>query len=130
MKYIQLNKRQIPIDASECIYVISDTDKILRPLPSDCIHNKPGVYIFWGWDDKPIRIGKAVKLRNRIQSYVNSLLLTSPEGLIETTQYVSCIYAKNERAAYKLELALIEYHQPKFNKVGIHGGKRGALALY
>ncbi|WP_240739389.1 GIY-YIG nuclease family protein [Marinitoga lauensis] len=39
---------------------------VLKDIP-----NEPGVYIFKNKDSKPIYIGKAKKLKNRISSYFN-----------------------------------------------------------
>ena len=102
---------KIKISASECPYVMDDLrrQKTFKPQ-EDTINNDVGVYIFWGWDDKPIRIGKAVKTRNRIFQYFR----TNPE-IIDNCQYVSYIRMNSRSVAAKLEIMLIQLHKPKYN---------------
>ena len=118
MKNIKLNNELIKIDCSEGYYVMLDNlEKYTRKISNDQIQNKPGVYIFWGLDDKPIRIGKAQKLRNRIIQYYTSEVYNCmsswlTDDFFNAIQYVSVIYRENPGF---LELELIRFYNPRFN---------------
>ena len=107
---------QYKIDASDCFWCLLDNR---HKLNKDDIQNDSGVYVFWDWNDKPIRIGKAKKLRNRIQQYGKSpqhydLLLAMQNDI----QYVSVIYV-NDIDNRMVEVDLLKQHKPKFNVVDI-----------
>jgi len=117
MRHIELNGELLEISASECWYVMDDArvEKTYSTSP-DQINHDIGVYIFWGWDDKPIRIGKAVKARNRVLSYRKPIPQGGLPVVIEQSQHVSYIRTKDKRKASDLEIALIRKYRPKFNK--------------
>jgi excinuclease UvrABC nuclease subunit len=119
MRDIELQNRRIKIDCSEDYYVMLDNlNKHQRRIPKDQIQNKPGIYIFWGWDDKPIRIGKSQKLRNRLIQYDTNLIYNAVSNWLKNDdffnaiQYVSVIYIEHPE---RLELELIRFHKPQFN---------------
>jgi excinuclease ABC subunit C len=87
--------------------------QILEALPA-----APGVYIMKDARGKPIYIGKAAVLRNRVRQYFQPAsgdtrdfvpLLDGIVGDIET------VVTSNEKEALLLENTLIKRHQPRFN---------------
>ena len=111
MKVIDSPLGLLKISSSECVYVMDELREKKGFRPSvDTINNDVGVYIFWGWDDTPIRIGKAVKTRNRILQYFRT-----GKEIIDSCQYVSYIRCKNEAEAANLEIVLISHYQPIYN---------------
>jgi excinuclease UvrABC nuclease subunit len=120
MKYIETLNNKYNIDVSECFWDMTLSIGKNHRISKDSIEHKPGVYIFWGWDDLPIRVGIAEKLRNRIISYwaalPNRRLLESMQNDI---QYVSVIYTnENVKTGLKnrqIEWDIIETYKPKYN---------------
>lgn len=85
-------------------------------LNEDDIQNKRGVYIFWDWNDKPLRIGKAVKARNRLINYYSQPSNFHVfDGMQKDIAFISVIYTKNERESNNIELDLLKKHKPKHN---------------
>jgi excinuclease UvrABC nuclease subunit len=124
MKTIQGKNRVYDISQSDCFWaILSRAENSKATLNSDDIKNNHGVYIFWGWDNMPIRIGKAVKLRNRIMQYFNSgrKLPFGLEDMFDKIQYVSVIYTYSKQDSRQLELDLIETHTPIFNYRDLYG---------
>src|SRR3954452_21241782 len=87
--------------------------EILEALPA-----APGVYIMKDHRGKPVYIGKAAVLRNRVRQYFQPAssdvrdfvpLLEGIVGDIET------MLTSNEKEALLLENTLIKRHQPRFN---------------
>src|SRR4051794_3253459 len=87
--------------------------EILEALPAS-----PGVYIMKDHRGKPVYIGKAAVLRNRVRQYFQPAsgdsrdfvpLLEGIVGDIET------VLTSNEKEALLLENTLIKKHQPRFN---------------
>lgn len=82
------------------------------------VPRKPGVYIMYDNNDKVIYVGKAVKLKNRLQCYFGdntvepSLKVALMIEKIYDFQYVIC---QNEQEALILESNLIKRHQPFYN---------------
>lgn len=115
MKQITLHGESLQISASECWYVMDEARREKTYTPSkDQINHDIGVYIFWGWNDKPIRIGKAVKTRNRVLAYGNSIYGSLPE-VIDNSQYVSYIRCENKSISARLEVDLIREYKPVYN---------------
>lgn len=81
----------------------------IRHAPHD-----PGVYLFTDTGKKPIYIGKASDLQNRLTSYINSddprtrLLMTQIRG-------VDIIITGSDTEALTLEESLVKLHKPRFN---------------
>ncbi len=118
MKAIRGYKRLYDINISECYWsLLCRMEEKPTVLNDDEIKNLHGVYIFWGWENKPIRIGKAVKVRNRLISYctnhTNSYVFNDMEHDIA---YVSVIYTFNQKESQSIEIDLIRRHKPKHNK--------------
>lgn len=82
------------------------------------VPRKPGVYIMYDNKDKVIYVGKAVKLKNRLQCYFGdntvepNLKVALMIEKIYDFQYVIC---QNEQEALILESNLIKRHQPFYN---------------
>ncbi|WGS65627.1 excinuclease ABC subunit UvrC [Marinitoga aeolica] len=87
--------------------------KVLKNIP-----NEPGVYIFKDKNSKPIYIGKAKKLKNRIASYFNKSNQDKNEKvkkIVEDAEFLDYIVVRNEDESLILESNLIFTHKPKYN---------------
>lgn len=82
------------------------------------VPKKPGVYIMYDSKGKVIYVGKAIKLKNRLQCYFGdnsvqpSLKVALMIAKIYDFQYLIC---QNEQEALILESNLIKRHQPFYN---------------
>jgi excinuclease ABC subunit C len=87
--------------------------EILDGLPTS-----PGVYIMKDARGKPIYIGKAAVLRNRVRQYFQPASGDSRdfvpllEGIVAD---IETVITSNEKEALLLENTLIKRHQPRFN---------------
>jgi excinuclease ABC subunit C len=87
--------------------------EILEALPT-----APGVYIMKDARGKPIYIGKAAVLRNRVRQYFQPASGDSRdfvpllEGIVAD---IETVVTSNEKEALLLENTLIKRHQPRFN---------------
>ena len=87
--------------------------EILEALPA-----APGVYIMKDARGKPIYIGKAAVLRNRVRQYFQPASGDSRdfvpllEGIVAD---IETVVTSNEKEALLLENTLIKQHQPRFN---------------
>ncbi len=87
--------------------------EILEGLPA-----APGVYIMKDARGKPIYIGKAAVLRNRVRQYFQPASGDSRDfvplldGIVAD---IETVITSNEKEALLLENTLIKRHQPKFN---------------
>jgi excinuclease UvrABC nuclease subunit len=116
MRTILLRGKTLRISASECWYVMNESRDLKTYTASDDqINHDCGVYIFWGWDDKPIRIGKAVKARNRVLMYGKDKRLGGMPEVVDSCQHVSYIRCEDNEESSLLELQLIQEYKPKFN---------------
>lgn len=80
-----------------------------RNLPKN-----PGIYIFWN-KNKIIYIGKAINLKNRLNSYLQINLDLITRNMLNLSQSISFIKVENELEALLLEAYLIKKYQPKYN---------------
>jgi excinuclease ABC subunit C len=74
----------------------------------------PGVYIFKDADNRPLYIGKASSLKNRLASYIakeDQKILP----LQENARDVDIIVTNSDVEALTLEESLIKLHKPKYN---------------
>ena len=117
MKNIKGITKDYNISQNDCYWnMLCRLDDNIKKLDIDDIKNKRGVYIFFDWNDKPLRIGKAVKVRNRLISYA-----TQPQNYYvfelfhQEIAFVSVIYTQSEKESTMIELDLLEYHKPKHN---------------
>ena len=87
--------------------------EILEGLPT-----APGVYIMKDHRGKPVYIGKAAVLRNRVRQYFQPASGDSRdfvpllEGIVTD---IETVITTNEKEALLLENTLIKKHQPRFN---------------
>ncbi|MEO0122552.1 MAG: excinuclease ABC subunit UvrC [candidate division WOR-3 bacterium] len=74
----------------------------------------PGVYIFKNQKNKPLYIGKAGDLKNRLSSY-----LKNPDPrinrIITNSADIDIIITNSDTEALSLEESLIKLHKPKYN---------------
>ncbi|SHE59434.1 Excinuclease ABC subunit C [Marinitoga hydrogenitolerans DSM 16785] len=87
--------------------------KVLKDIP-----NEPGVYIFKDKNSKPIYIGKAKKLKNRVSSYFSKSNQEKNEKvkkIVEESEFLDYIVVRNEDESLILESNLIFNHKPKYN---------------
>jgi excinuclease ABC subunit C len=87
--------------------------KVLKNIP-----NEPGVYIFKDKNSKPIYIGKAKKLKNRLSSYFNKSNQEKNEKvekIVSEAEFLDYIVVRNEDESLILESNLIFTHKPKYN---------------
>lgn len=88
-----------------------------KKIDTDHIPSTPGVYF---WKDKGgeiLYIGKAVKLRSRVKSYLSRSANHSQRirAMVEKAHSIDFVLAPSERDALILESNLIKHHQPPFN---------------
>ena len=82
------------------------------------IGQDPGVYLFSDKNKKIIYIGKAKKLKNRVQSYWNESNWSNRPKLrflVPKITKIETIITKSEKEALILEANLVFKHQPKYN---------------
>jgi excinuclease ABC subunit C len=76
----------------------------------------PGVYIMKNIQGKVIYVGKALRLRNRVRSYLNpNLENTKTQLLVRNIQTIDYILTQTEVEAFLLEASLIKKHRPRYN---------------
>ena len=78
------------------------------------IPREPGVYRFLDDDDRPVYIGKAVDLRDRVASY-RQPPSRRIEAMLETATDLDVAVTDTETQALLLEANLIKRHQPRYN---------------
>lgn len=93
------------------------TDESEGKIDTDHIPSSPGVYFWKDEHEKILYIGKAVKLRSRVKSYLTA---SANHGkriryMIDKARSVDFVLAPSERDALILESNLIKHHQPPFN---------------
>ncbi|MBU1039004.1 excinuclease ABC subunit UvrC [Patescibacteria group bacterium] len=90
---------------------------LLRQI--NTLPKKPGVYIFYSSQNKPLYVGKAKNLQTRVRSYFQSQTNLSPAKKIMVEQIIKIRISpvKNELEALLLEANLIKQHQPAYNVV-------------
>jgi excinuclease ABC subunit C len=79
-------------------------------------HN-PGVYIFKDDEGRPLYIGKAISLRNRVRTYFQKGSAKTPkiQRLVGRVSDLEWIVTDSELEALILECNLIKKHKPTFN---------------
>ena len=90
----------------------SQIEKLIKNLPK-----KPGVYRFKDKDENILYIGKAINLRNRVNSYFKqtnklSLRIQKMVSQIEDIEYT---IVSSDLEAIILETNLIKEYRPKYN---------------
>ena len=117
MKYIEGLTTTHEISQNDCYWsMLCRLDSNIQKLKADDIQNTRAVYLFVDYNDKPLRIGKAVKARNRLLSYhTNPHNFKIFDQFQQQIAFVSVIYCANEAEATNLELDLIKKHKPAYN---------------
>jgi len=78
--------------------------------------DSPGIYLWKDAKAEVIYVGKAVSLKNRIKSYLNSAPKDpKTEQLVKHIADLDYIITNSEAEAFLLEATLIKRHQPKYN---------------
>ena len=77
----------------------------------------PGVYIMRDKNDKPIYVGKAKKLKNRVTQYFQDTASHTPKTrlMVSHVDHFDVIVAASEFEALVLECSLIKRYLPKYN---------------
>ena len=90
----------------------SDLQQKLTHLP-----DKPGVYLWKDSHGRIIYVGKAVNLKNRVRSYLQSSRNHSPkvQAMVSRIHDLETIITASEMEALILECNLIKKHRPKYN---------------
>lgn len=89
---------------------------VARPEPGS-IPDAPGSYQFMDADGRVLYVGKAKSLRSRLSNYFvqPDLLPERTRQMVQASERVEWIVAKNEVEAFFLEYNLIKQHRPRFN---------------
>lgn len=83
----------------------------LATLPSN-----PGVYQFYGKDDKLLYVGKAIDLKKRVTSYFSKKHNNArTRMLVKRVAHIKHIVVETETDALLLENNLIKEYQPRYN---------------
>ncbi|MCL6630865.1 MAG: GIY-YIG nuclease family protein [Armatimonadetes bacterium] len=77
----------------------------------------PGVYIFKDSRGRPLYVGKALSLRNRVRSYFQTPSSLTPKvrAMVEKVRDLDWLVTSSETEALILENNLIKRHSPRFN---------------
>jgi len=78
---------------------------------------KPGVYLFKGFKENVLYIGKAKNLKTRLRSYFQrtTVLDARKSALVKNIKDFSYVVTNNELEALVLEANLIKQYKPRFN---------------
>jgi len=80
------------------------------------IPGKPGVYQFYGSENKIIYIGKAKNLKTRVASYfTNNFVNRKTHMLVKNIVDIKYIVVESEQDAFLLENNLIKKYKPRYN---------------
>lgn len=79
------------------------------------VPGQPGVYIFKDQAGRPIYVGKAARLRDRVRSYFGATAGYKAEQLVSESADFEYIVTASEVEALILEQSLIKRHRPRYN---------------
>ena len=79
------------------------------------IPTEPGVYRFYDAGDKVIYVGKAINLKNRLNSYFGSNLTEKTYRMVHKAVRVDWTVVNTEVEALQLEFTWIKSYDPEFN---------------
>ena len=96
---------------------------------TDRLPRRPGVYLFRDAGGRPLYVGKATNLRQRVRSYFSSDDRRKIGQLLRETQQIDHIPCTGTLDAAVLELRLIHRLQPRFNRQGKQWGKYSYVKL-
>ena len=119
MKKIKGKNNSYIINQLDCYWSLLcefEERKGISKLDNIQIQNKRAVYIFFNWDDIPIRIGKSVQVRNRLLSYANNPRNWKVfDRMQDDIQCVGVIYTRDEMESLGVELDLLQLYNPIYN---------------
>ncbi len=83
----------------------------------ESIPDQPGVYIFKDARARPVYVGKAKSLRNRVRSYFQESQFSDVkrERMLDAAEDLEWILVDNEKEAMALENNLIKQFKPRYN---------------
>ncbi len=88
---------------------------IIKDLSKD-LPLSPGVYLFSNKNNEIIYIGKALKLKHRVQSYANSTTLNAAKrAMVDEVHDLNVYPCDSEIEALILESQLIKKYNPRYN---------------
>ncbi len=96
---------------------------------TDRLPRRPGVYLFRDAGGRPLYVGKAANLRQRVRSYFSSDDRRKIGQLLRETQQIDHITCTGALDSAVLELRLIHRLQPRFNRQGKQWGKYSYVKL-
>jgi DNA polymerase-3 subunit epsilon len=96
---------------------------------TDRLPRRPGVYLFRDAGGRPLYVGKATNLRQRVRSYFSSDDRRKIGQLLRETQQIDHIQCTGPLDAAVLEVRLIHRLQPRFNRQGKQWGKYSYVKL-
>ena len=90
---------------------------LLSANPLKKVPQKPGVYLFLDQKEKPLYVGKAANLKNRLGAYLGekTLLDKKTRLLVLEAKKLKIIILPSEFEALLLEANLIKQFQPPYN---------------
>ncbi|AEE13852.1 excinuclease ABC, C subunit [Thermodesulfobium narugense DSM 14796] len=89
---------------------------LIKELNLEDIPELPGVYMFFSKEKKPLYVGKAINLLNRLRNYLKSKSHDQKTALmLSEASYLDFIIVRNEYEALILEMTLIKEKVPKYN---------------
>lgn len=88
-------------------------EKIKQKIKAVGLH--PGVYLFKNIEGEVIYVGKAIKLRNRLNSYFRENQTGKTRVLVSKIETFDTILVDSEADALLLENSLIKKYKPKYN---------------
>jgi len=83
---------------------------------------EPGVYLWRDVENRIIYVGKALNLKNRLNSYFSGSKDVKTAALISHSKSIETIIVSNEYEALLLENTLIKQHSPRYN-INLKDGK-------
>jgi len=90
--------------------------QFLKPKEINKLQKEAGVYFFYGKEKKPIYIGKANNLKERVKNHFQQSTYKD-NFFINEVKKIGYITLKSEIEALILESELIKKYQPKFNVI-------------
>ncbi|MBV9327349.1 MAG: hypothetical protein JO352_26705 [Chloroflexi bacterium] len=99
--------------------VRTTTAALRRSATAQALPEQPGVYVMRGGDQSPLYVGKARRLRSRLEAYVHRPVGATRrlEGLVASVQVVDATECETDLEALILEDREIRRLQPRFNTV-------------
>ena len=90
-------------------------DKLKAKL--DMMPNTPGCYIYKDIDNNVLYVGKAKRLKTRVNQYFDRVYFNKTANLVKQIDDVEFILTHSEKEALVLEINLIKQYMPPFNVI-------------